>query len=214
MAAQTLADLLTAALADDFATLQWQGVARQAILDGAGRLARTQFLPINEVDVVQNTTPLTDTYALPSMVRLRAIKFNGLPLDYVDKDTLDALGTTSNPTPRVFTVYGPNFIIRPVPTSIVALTLNILRTEGVISDGDPFASLSGIPEEYLGALVFYARSVLYGMTDDVDMSQFWEGKWNGMRLELKGTLAYRVQRRRRVVGISGSLDSGPVFRRP
>lgn len=212
--AQTLADLVTTTLADDFDRATWLGQCRQALLDGAGRAGRTGFLAVNEVEKTIVTAVSVNSYSMPSYTRLRSVFIGDDELEPTSKEIIDAQPDTPTAKPTMFTLYGNKILVYPTPNAVLTLKLNLLQSSATINDSDSVAAILGVPEDYLYVLVAYARSVLYGMTDDFEASQYWEGVWDRGRAEMKGTLAYRLQRRRRVPGISQSRWTGPVFRRP
>lgn len=218
---QTYADLQTQALFDDFDAGKYRSVARQAILDAIGEVARSLRLPANEATYTLPLTAGTATYTLPSdssgVVRILSVydATNENDLDDVNPDTFDSFATATG-VPTAFMLYGSGVQLYPTPAApLPTITVRYLKRGGVpLNDTDAMADVTGIPEDYLHGLVEYARHRLFRYEDDPDMSQFWLTQWQATLAKLRGDVQRRdVGRKRQIPGQSRS-GAWPSFTRP
>lgn len=218
--AQSFLDLQNSALSDDFDPGKYRVEARQAILDAIGEIARSTRLPANEATGTITTAAGTQDYALPSgasgTVRVLSLvdAQTDDPLTDITRaaldDTPDARGR-----PTSFALYASNVSLYPTPDQAYNFTLRYLRQGATPSnDSDMVAAVTGIPEDYLHALVAYARFRLFRKEDDWEAANYWEGQYRQTLQRLKADVQRRdVGAKRRVPGMWAGEPS-PRFVRP
>jgi hypothetical protein len=218
--AQTYGDLQTQALSDDFNSTKYLSVAKQAILDAVGEVARQVRLPFNEATYNLPLVNGTASYTLPAgataPVRILSVydATNHDPLAEVEPDVLDDLAPM-NGRPQIFALYNTQVTLYPTPNVTPTITVRYLKIGGApTSDTDVMATVTGIPEDYLHGLVEYARHRMFRLEDDAEMSAFWKNEWQETLRKLKGDVQRRdVGRKRQVPGMWQN-QPGPRFIAP
>jgi hypothetical protein len=219
--ALTYLDLQNQALGvDDFEPTRYRAEARQAILDAIGEIARTTRLPANETSYTVPVVAGTQEYSLPAgasgTVRVLSVidTQTADPLADIAKSTLDDL-PSSRGRPVAFALYGPSLCLYPTPDQAYSLTLRYLRQGGVPSnDSDGVSATTGIPEDYLHALVEYARHRLFRKEDDFEAANYWEGQYRQTLQRLKADVQRRDVGAKRRVPSMWRGTPGPRFVRP
>jgi phosphopantothenoylcysteine synthetase/decarboxylase len=219
--AQTFLDLQNQALGpDDFDPGRYRAEAKQAIIDAIGEIARSTRLPANETSYTIPVVAGTQDYTLPTgasgTVRVLSVidTQTADPLQDITESTLDDLAS-SRGRPVAFSLYGANLSLYPTPDQTYSLTLRYLRQGGVpANDTDPVSATTGIPEDYLHALVEYARHRLFRKEDDFEAANYWEGQYRQSLQRLKADVQRRDVGAKRRVPSMWQGTSGPRFVRP
>jgi hypothetical protein len=219
--AQTYLDLQNQALgSDDFDPTRYRAEARQAILDAIGEIARSTRLPANEASYTIPVSAGVSDYALPTgasgNIRVLSVvdtQTADLLQDIPESDLDDTPASTGRPTS--FSLYGSNLSLYPTPDRSYSLTLRYMRQGGVpANDNDPVSATTGIPEDYLHALVEYARHRLFRKEDDFEAANYWEGQYRQTLQRLKADVQRRDVGAKRRVPSMWQGTPGPRFVRP
>jgi hypothetical protein len=215
--AQTLSDLVTATLMNDFDRTTYIAAAKQAILDGAADVGNQIALDYDFKQTTLTYTNGTNLVALPATIRrVESITdLNGNLLTEVDTAWIDG-----NPNDRGLpTAYamgmGPQVFVWPTPNSNGTLTLRYVNSFDVstIPDAGLMVAFTHIPEEYLRALVSFARARLFALEDDPDMAAFWRAEYDRDIGRMKADVQFRSRGRRQRRSI-WTRQSYPVFKLP
>jgi hypothetical protein len=216
--AQTFLDLVNSALSDDFDPGKYRPEARQAVLDAIGEISRNVRLPANETTQTITTVAGTNSYSLPTgNVRVLSLvdPQTADPLTDVEVSALDDTPSTGRGRPTSFALYGSSLTLYPTPDQAYSLTLRYLRQGATpSSDSDVVATTTGIPEDYLHALVAYARYRLFRKEDDWEAANYWEGQYRQTLQRLKAEMQRRDVGARRRVPSMWSGSPSPRFVRP
>jgi hypothetical protein len=218
---QSYLDLVNSALSDDFAPDKYRPEARQAILDAVGEISRNVRLPANETTSTITTVAGTSSYALPvgAAGNVRVLSLvdpqTADPLTDVEVSALDDTPATGRGRPTSFAWYGSSLTLYPTPDQAYTLTLRYLRQGAIPSnDTDQMAATTGIPEDYLHALVAYARHRLFRKEDDFEAANYWEGQYRQTVQRLKADVQRRDVGAKRRVPSMWAGDPSPAFVRP
>jgi hypothetical protein len=214
--AQSFLDLQNLALHNDFAPATYRALAAQSILDALGKIGRTTQLPANEEVATVSVLAGTSTYQLPAAnVRvLEVYDANGSQLSNVGIDALDQHPSTAA-TVSGYALFAGNIIFWPTPSAPSTISLRYLgTTTGPSLDTDGMAATTGIPEDYLGALVSYARARLFEKEDDGEMAAYWDAQWEKGRAQLRADVQRRDRSRVRRIPGMWQAASVPRFRVP
>lgn len=215
--AQTLSDLLSLTLSNDFDASVYSTQARQAILDAVGEVSRNVRLPANETTSTITTVAGTAGYTLPTgAVRVLSIidPATADPLTDVGMSVLDDEPDTRG-RPSSYGLYGTSITLSPTPDQAYSLTLRYLRQGATpTSDSDVVATATGIPEDYLFGLVAYARGRLFLLEDDAEMAAVWQGQWQQALAKLKADVQRRDLSTVRRVPSMWTGSPSPRFVRP
>lgn len=209
----TLAELLTMALGDDFATAR-TGDATRFINQAIGLLHRGLRMPTNDARATVTTEAGTNAYTLPpDFVTLAdddAILYGSDVLEPLDISELDQT-TAASGVPRNFALSEGLIVLYPNPDGAYDLTMRYQSVTLLTDDTD----VPVLPEDQHPYLGWYARAKLYLLTDDADMHAQIMGT---LPRELQmGHLALnqqRVPRRRQVAGTWSNLPASPTFHHP
>jgi hypothetical protein len=197
---QTLSDLQTLALSDDFDATKYGGRARQAILDAISEVARSLRLPSSEASYTVPTTAGVADYQLPSdFIRALGLYRTADDVRLYEQTTDEAdQNEASTGLPYAYSVYGTTLTLYPTPNASTALRLRYLKEPNQPAQTDAVASTTGIPESYLDMLVSYARAKLFRFEDDPEMSQFWYAEFRRELGRMRGDLSYDPASRRQI----------------
>jgi hypothetical protein len=215
--AQTLGDLVTAALMNDFDRTTYGVAAKQAIMDGAADIGNTITVPADVKVATLTYTNGSNSVTLPSTIRRidSVTDSDGNDLTEVSTAWLDE-NINDRGTPTAYANGGAlQILVWPTPNANGSLTLRYVNSFDVTSivDTGQMASLTGIPEEYLRALVSFARARLFALEDDPDMAAFWRAEYDRDIQRMKADVQFRSRGRRQRRSI-WTRQSYPVFRLP
>jgi len=197
---RTLSDLVTEALHDDFDRTKYGGRAQQAILDAISEVSRAMRLPGSERTYTVPVVAGTADYSLPSdFMRVLDVSRTAdatrlVPLSPEELDEED----TATGTPVGFSTFGTTLTLYPTPNAAVDVRLRYLRELSTPNVNDSVASVTGLPESGLDALVSFARSKLFRFEDDPEMSGFWRAEYQRDLNRLRGDLGFSPNTRRQV----------------
>lgn len=215
--AQTLSDLLTLTLSNDFDAGVYSTPARQGILDAVGEVARNVRLAANEATTTITTVAGTQDYNVPAgTVRVLSVFDTQTddPLEDITRVTLDDQ-PDSRGRPTSYALYGGSLSLYPTPDQAYSLSLRYLRQGATpVADSDVVATVTGIPEDYLFGLVAYARARLFYLEDDAEMAAVWQGQWQQTVQKLKADVQRRDLSSVRRVPSMWAGTPGPRFARP
>jgi hypothetical protein len=115
--------------------------------------------------------------------------------------------------PTVYAVFGSSATLYPTPDRSYPLTFRYAHGMGTLVDTTDLSTL--IPDEYVNALVSFARHRLFRLEDDTAMSQFWRGEYERDKQAMKSVIQRGDRNRvRQVPGPYASARSAPRFMRP
>lgn len=195
----TFVELQNEALHDDFNATKYRPRVKGFLNDWLGEIFRTTSMASADQSVTIVTVAGDASYALPATsVRVQSLRDVG-----TDPDT--ELGEVSQVAfdrfpdrqgePEAFTLRGSEIILWPTPAGVHQLELRF-RGDAVdmVADTDKPA----LANDYRRLLVHHARSELFALEDDPDMSLFWAGKRDVGTKALRADLQRRSRRVRRV----------------
>lgn len=199
--ALTFGDLRTAAQGTDFTAVSITVVDR-ALNDAIQDILRKASVPAREVSTTITTVAGTATYSLPAATEriLSVLGADGTELDQIDRQDVDPIAVGD---PSAFALYGTDVIFSPVPAAAATYTVLYtgLPTADLVS-ANVVSTMTGIPDNYAQAAVSFARSRLFALEDDAEMSAFWRAEYERDLRALRGDLGMRrVGRHKRVPGM-------------
>lgn len=223
----TLADLAGKALHDDFASVKYGTIARDAIRTAIGMIYRTTELARGDYVPAPITLPVGALgVTIPDAgLHLTSVQHvdTGAELEPLSVDDVavaqnTAAGRRGRPsgyalTGAGLTAEGLTLVVTPIPDRAYTLQLvGSFAPDATALDQD--VDVVPLPGDYLDLPVSYARSELFAFEGDSAMADFHLTRFNGRLAQLRGDLAVRLKRSRRVPGTWSGVASGPQFHRP
>jgi hypothetical protein len=203
---QTLNDLVSQALSQDFSASTYKSVAQQAIRDALTLVAREIDMPSLQGTWTPTLVAGTADYPLVADdVRILSA-FDAdtrAPLTELSRESLDAQ-TTGRGRPWAYAIYNGVLTVSPTPDQTYPLTFRYSKDMAALTDSSDVSAY--VPDGYLNMLVAFARHRLFRLEDDAQMSQFWRGEFDRDFARLRSDIQRGSRNRvRRVPG---------MFRRP
>jgi hypothetical protein len=207
---QTLLGLATDALHDDFDTTKYATRAKGFVATAVDMVYRTTSLARGDYSSSQTLAAGAGSLSVAvTGLRVSSVSLTdtGELLNEVPADDLvaaQAAATAAHGRPRLYaltglgpTTAGSSVLFYPVPVAAVTVEITGRYVPTRLSADSDVVPL---PDDYLDIPVAYARGELFALEDDPQMSQFWMDKYRGRLSDLRGDLAQRSMRNRRIAG--------------
>lgn len=223
----TLAEIATKALHDDFAAAKYGAAARDAIRTAIGMIFRGTSLARGDYVPAPLTLPsgalgitLTDAglriktiFLVDTSAELTEARIEDIAADQQSASMSPGAPRFYAITGAGLAVEGVTIVVSPIPDRDYELQIvgSFSPDDAALNDdGDTIP----LPSAYTDLLVHYARSELFGLEGDQNMSDFHLTRFNGRLQQLRGDLQLRSSRVRRTAGTWSDMSSGPRFHHP
>ena len=210
---RTFLELQNEALHDDFSQTKYRALCKRYLNEAQRRIFRRARVPEGESTHVIVTVPGDpDVDEAVDLVRMSSLRntTDAIPLIHRSVDELDELGASAG-KPTHYAQVGRRLVFWPTPDAAYNLEgrTQVTATEMVADDDFP-----QLVDDYCDLLVTWARSRLYRLEDDEEMSRALK---EDFEIEF-GQLRAEINRRRRggrrqVPGAFAQIAS-PRFARP
>lgn len=157
--------------------------------DGLREMCRKVKFYSDEADSSFTTTAGTATRALPAdFAQVRSVRdtTNTRELTRITLRDIDA-SPSSTGTPVAYALDGASIRLLPVPDGVVNLSIRYWKLPAAITAD---ADIPGIPEDYHNELVYYALARCFESEDDVQMAQYYDGKWTAALRDMAADLRF------------------------
>ena len=222
----TFLEAQDAALFDDFDQTKYRVWAKRFLNEAIGLVYSSTSLARGDLTLIATVGPgdsIEDLSQDGVLVKSVTRTDTGERIDYLERDEFEQLANelgsfnTGPPTYYSITSTGDptsnSIRLEFLPLADQAYTLDVVaRFNPTQMSGD--SDVVPLPPTYQFFPVRYARSKLFALEDDAQMSTFWLGEWELGLQSIKMDLNRRRIGVRVVPGMWASVDPGPRFHHP
>jgi hypothetical protein len=222
----TFLEVQDAALHDDFDAGKYRVWAQRFLNEAVGLIYSNTSLARGDVTLTATVGPgdaIEDLVQDGVLVQSITRSDTGDTIEYLDRPEFEQLanelGFSNTGPPAYYSITGTGDPIASgtriefLPLADQAYTLDVVARFTPIqmsADGD----LVPLPPTYTFFPVRYARSKLFALEDDAQMSAFWMGEWLDGVQQVRRDLQRRRIGTRQVPSMWASVDTGPRFHSP
>ena len=222
----TFLESYTAALHDDFDATKYTTWAKRFLNEAIGLIYRNTTLARGDVTVTVTFAASDNAETISQegvLVQEITHADNGEELTYLEREEFEQLnnelGSSRRGRPVYYTLRGTgtattntmSLEILPIPDKQYLLDV-VARFSPAQMSAD--ADVVPLPPDYQWFPVRYARSKLFALEDDPDMSAFWNSEWLGALQAIRQDMQRRVVGPRQTPSMWASADTGPRFHSP